>query len=53
MPQHARLGGAVSAHYLKPTTGYAWQFERGAKRPTRSALVLLNVIRHQGNVPFL
>ena len=39
---------AVFARYLNLTTGYVSQLERGAKRPTGPALVLLNVIRRKG-----
>jgi putative transcriptional regulator len=38
----------VLARYLNVTTGYVSQLERGAKRPTGPALVLLNVIRRKG-----
>lgn len=39
---------AVFARYLNLTVGYVSQLERGAKRPTGPALVLLNVIRRKG-----
>ena len=39
---------AVFAHYLNVTAGYVSQLERGEKRPTGAALVLLNVIRRKG-----
>ena len=42
------LSQAVFARYLKLTVGYVSQLERGAKRPTGPALVLLNVIRRKG-----
>jgi putative transcriptional regulator len=42
------LGQAVFARYLNLTVGHVSQLERGAKRPTGPALVLLNVIRHRG-----
>jgi putative transcriptional regulator len=42
------LSQAVFAHYLKLTVGYVSQLERGAKRPTGPALVLLDVIRRKG-----
>ena len=46
--EKANLSQAVFAHYLNLTTGYVSQLERGAKRPTGSALVLLDVIRRKG-----
>ncbi len=42
------MSQAVFAHLLNLTTGYVSQLERGAKRPTGAALVLLNVIRRKG-----
>jgi putative transcriptional regulator len=44
----ARLSQAVFADLLNVTTGYVSQLERGTKRPTGAALVLLNVIRRKG-----
>lgn len=44
----ARMSQAVFAHLLNLTTGYVSQLERGSKRPTGPALVLLNVIRRKG-----
>ena len=44
----ARLSQAVFARYLNLTAGYVSQLERGAKRPTGPALVLLDVIRRKG-----
>ena len=44
----AQLSQAVFARYLNLTSGYVSQLERGAKRPTGPALVLLNVIRRKG-----
>ena len=44
----ANLSQAVFARYLNLTAGYVSQLERGAKRPSGPALVLLNVIRHRG-----
>src|SRR5215471_15164850 len=44
----AHLSQAVFARYLNLTTGYVSQLERGAKRPTGPALVLLNIIRRKG-----
>jgi len=46
--ERANLSQAVFARYLNLTVGYVSQLERGAKRPTGPALVLLNVIRRRG-----
>lgn len=46
--EKAHLSQAVFVHYLNLTVGYVSQLERGAKRPTGPALVLLNVIRRKG-----
>jgi putative transcriptional regulator len=46
--ERACLSQAVFARYLHLTTGYVSQLERGAKRPTGPALVLLDVIRRKG-----
>ena len=46
--ERAHLSQAVFARYLNLTVGYISQLERGAKRPTGPALVLLNVIRQKG-----
>ena len=46
--EEARMSQAVFARYLNLTVGYVSQLERGAKRPTGSALALLNVIRRKG-----
>jgi putative transcriptional regulator len=46
--EKARLSQAVFANYLNLTPGYVSQLERGAKRPTGPALVLLDVIRRKG-----
>ena len=46
--EQAQMSQAVFAKYLNLTTGYVSQLERGAKRPTGPALVLLNVIRRHG-----
>jgi putative transcriptional regulator len=46
--ERARLSQAVFARYLHLTTGYVSQLERGAKRPTGPALVLLDLIRRKG-----
>jgi putative transcriptional regulator len=48
MRERARMSQAVFARYLNLTVGYVSQLERGAKRPTGAALVLLNVIRRKG-----
>jgi putative transcriptional regulator len=44
----AHMSQAVLARYLNVTVGYLSQLERGAKRPTGSTLVLLNIIRRKG-----
>jgi putative transcriptional regulator len=46
--EKANLSQAVFARYLNLTVGYVSQLERGAKRPTGPALVLLDVIRRKG-----
>jgi putative transcriptional regulator len=46
--EEAHLSQAVFARYLNLTTDYVSKLERGAKRPTGPALVLLNVIRRKG-----
>jgi putative transcriptional regulator len=46
--EKANLSQAVFSRYLKLTVGYVSQLERGAKRPTGPALVLLDVIRRKG-----
>lgn len=46
--EDAHLSQAVFARYLNLTTGYVSQLERGTKRPTGPALVLLDVIRRKG-----
>src|SRR5438270_13861982 len=46
--EEAHLSQAVFARFLNLTVGYVSQLERGAKRPTGPALVLLNVIRRKG-----
>jgi len=48
MREKAHLSQAVFAHHLKLTVGYVSQLERGVKRPTGPALVLLDVIRRKG-----
>lgn len=44
----AHMSQSVFAHYLNVTVSYVSKLERGAKRPTGTALVLLNVIRRKG-----
>ena len=46
--EQAHLSQAVFARYLRLTVGYVSQLERGTKRPTGPALVLLNMIRRKG-----
>ena len=46
--ERARLSQAVLARYLNLTVGYISQLERGAKRATGPALVLLDLIRRKG-----
>jgi putative transcriptional regulator len=46
--EKAHMSQAVFAKYLNLTVGYVSQLERGAKRPTGAALVLLDVIRRKG-----
>src|SRR5262245_46651095 len=46
--ERAHMSQAVFAKYLNLTVGYVSQLERGAKRATGPALVLLNVIRRKG-----
>jgi len=48
MRERAHMSQAVFARYLNLTVGYVSQLERGAKRPTGAALVLLDVIRRKG-----
>jgi putative transcriptional regulator len=48
MGEQAHMSQAVFAHYLNLTVGYVSQLERGVKRPTGPALVLLNVIHRKG-----
>lgn len=48
MRERANLSQAVFARYLSLTTGYVSQLERGTKRPSGPALVLLDVIRRKG-----
>jgi putative transcriptional regulator len=46
--ERARMSQAVFARHLNLTPGYVSQLERGAKEPTGSTLVLLDVIRRKG-----
>ena len=46
--ERANLSQAVFAQYLQLTVDHISKLERGAKRPTGPALVLLNVIRRKG-----
>jgi putative transcriptional regulator len=46
--ERSNMSQAVFARYLRVTTGYVSQLERGAKKPAGPALVLLNVIRKRG-----
>jgi putative transcriptional regulator len=46
--EKAHVSQAVFARYLNLTVGYVSQLERGAKRPSGPALVLLNLIRRKG-----
>jgi putative transcriptional regulator len=46
--EQSHMSQAVFAKYLNLTVGYVSQLERGAKRPSGPALVLLNVIRRKG-----
>ena len=51
--EQAHMSQAVFARFLNLTVGYVSQLERGEKRPTGPALVLLNVIRRKGIVAIL
>ena len=46
--ERAQMSQAVFAKHLNLTVGYISQLERGAKRPTGPALVLLNIIQRKG-----
>jgi len=46
--EQAHMSQSVFAHCLNVTVGYISQLERGAKRPTGAALMLLNVIHRKG-----
>jgi putative transcriptional regulator len=46
--ERAKMSQAVFAKFLHLTVDHISKLERGAKRPTGPALVLLNVIRRKG-----
>jgi putative transcriptional regulator len=46
--EQAKMSQAVFAKFLHLTVDHVSKLERGAKRPTGPALVLLNVIRRKG-----
>jgi putative transcriptional regulator len=46
--KNSNMSQSVFAHCLNLTTGYVSQLERGVKKPTGPALILLNVIRRKG-----
>ena len=46
--EKVNLSQAVFAQLLNLTTGYVSQLERGVKRPSGPAVVLLDVIRRKG-----
>jgi putative transcriptional regulator len=46
--ERAHMSQAVFARHLNLTVGYVSQLERGAKRASGPALVLLDVIRRKG-----
>ncbi|MEI6208594.1 MAG: helix-turn-helix domain-containing protein [Desulfuromonadales bacterium] len=46
--EQTHMSQSVFAHCLNVTVGYISQLERGAKRPTGAALMLLNVIQRKG-----
>jgi putative transcriptional regulator len=46
--ENAHLSQAALARYLNLTVGYISQIERGTKRPSGPALVLLDLIRRKG-----
>ena len=48
MRHKANLSQAMFARRLNLTPGYISQLERGVKRPTGAAVVLLNLIRKRG-----
>lgn len=46
--EQTHMSQSVFANCLNLTAGYVSQLERGAKRPTGAALMLLNVIHRKG-----
>ncbi len=46
--EQTHMSQSVFAHCLNVTVGYISQLERGVKRPTGAALMLLNVIHRKG-----
>ncbi len=46
--ERAHMSQAVFARFLHLTVDHVSKLERGAKRPTGPALVLLNIIRRKG-----
>jgi putative transcriptional regulator len=46
--ERANMSQAVFARFLHLTVDHVSKLERGAKRPTGPALVLLNIIRRKG-----
>lgn len=46
--EQVHMSQSVFADYLNVTVGYVSKLERGTKRPSGAALVLLNVIRCKG-----
>jgi putative transcriptional regulator len=48
MREKANISQAVFARRLNLTAGYISQLERGVKRPTGAAVVLLNLIKARG-----
>ena len=48
MREQAKMSQAAFARCLNMTTGYVSQLERGVKRPSGPALVLLSVIQRKG-----
>jgi putative transcriptional regulator len=46
--EQAHMSQSVFADHLNVTVGYISKLERGTKRPTGAALVLLNLIRRKG-----
>ena len=46
--QRHHLSQGALGHYINVSSGYVSQMERGIRRPSGPALVLLNVIRRKG-----